>query len=47
THERVAELDHLIERYRAAWLTTSRPGGLDDSAAHLVSARDALAADRP
>jgi len=43
--EQVAELDGLIDRYRSAWLMTSRPGGLDDSAAHLVAARDALAAD--
>jgi len=45
TEERVAELDGLIDRYRAAWLTTSRPGGLDDSAAHLVAASGALGAD--
>jgi hypothetical protein len=30
-----AELADLIERYRAAWLARSRPGGLDRSAAHL------------
>lgn len=41
--ERSVELDRLIDRYRAAWLTTSRPGGLDDSTAHLVRAAEALA----
>lgn len=40
--ERADELDRLIGCYRAAWLTTSRPGGLDDSAAHLLRALDGL-----
>jgi len=39
---RAATLDSLIERYRAAWLTTSRPGGLTRSAGHLERTRDAL-----
>ena len=30
-----ADLAPLIERYRAVWAERSRPGGLDDSAAHL------------
>lgn len=40
--ELAAVLDELITRYRRAWLTTSRPGGLDRSAAHLEATRDAL-----
>ncbi|HMX08228.1 MAG TPA: hypothetical protein PKA87_11885, partial [Microthrixaceae bacterium] len=40
--DRAEALDGLIERYRRAWLTTSRPGGLDRSAAHLERTRDAL-----
>lgn len=43
--ERAEQLDRLIERYRAAWLTTSRPGGLEDSAAHLGRTRDQLLYD--
>lgn len=30
-----ADLAPLVERYRSAWTARSRPGGLDDSAAHL------------
>lgn len=30
-----ADLAPLVERYRAVWSERSRPGGLDDSAAHL------------
>lgn len=30
-----AELVALADRYRAAWLSRSRPGGLDDSVGHL------------
>lgn len=33
---RAAELASLIDRYRTAWCTTSRPGGLEQSARHLV-----------
>ena len=40
--DRAEALDGLIERYRRAWLTTSRPGGLDRSEAHLERTRDAL-----
>lgn len=40
--DRAEALDRLIERYRRAWLTTSRPGGLDRSEAHLERTRDAL-----
>lgn len=43
--ERAAQLDTLTDRYRAAWLTTSRPGGLDDSTAHLTMTRNALLGD--
>ncbi|MBS1847950.1 MAG: glycoside hydrolase [Actinobacteria bacterium] len=32
-----AELTALIDAYRETWPATSRPGGLDDSAAHLES----------
>ena len=34
-----AELDGIIDEYRAVWLVRNRPGGLDDSAARLVAAR--------
>lgn len=30
-----ADLSELIDRYRAAWLARSRPGGLSDSVGHL------------
>lgn len=40
--ERAEYLDELIQRYRRAWRSTSRPGGLDRSAAHLEATRDAL-----
>lgn len=36
------KLDMLIGRYRTAWLTSSRPGGLDASVAHLERTRDRL-----
>lgn len=44
--ERVAELDHLINRYRSAWLSSSRSGGLDDSTSHLIATRDLLLGGR-
>ena len=45
--ERAAHLGSLIDRFRAAWLTTSRPGGLDHSAGRLERTRAARAsADR-
>ena len=31
-----ADLAPLVDRYRAAWLARSRPGGLDDSIGHLA-----------
>ncbi len=40
--ERADDLDELIQRYRLAWRSTSRPGGLDRSVAHLEATRDAL-----
>jgi len=40
--ERAAHLASLIERFRAAWLTTSRPGGLDHSAGRLDRTRRSL-----
>ena len=40
--QRTSELSDLIGRYRSAWLTTSRPGGLTDSLAHLDAALAAL-----
>ena len=43
---RADALDELIARYRAAWLTTSRPGGLAASAAHLARTRDRLRSPR-
>ena len=42
---RADALEGLIARYRDAWLTTSRPGGLEKSVAHLQSTADALRAD--
>lgn len=44
--ERASQLEDLIARYRAAWLTTSRPGGLDDSTAHLDATVDELRKDQ-
>ena len=43
--ERATHLGALIDRYRAAWLTTSRPGGLDDSARQLERTRSHLEED--
>lgn len=40
--ERADALDQLISRYRDAWLTTARPGGLERSAAHLQATADGL-----
>lgn len=40
--ERAALSQDLIDRYRAAWLATSREGGLESSIAHLVNTRDRL-----
>ena len=40
--ERADELDALIDRYRKAWLTSSRAGGLDRSTGHLTTTRDRL-----
>jgi hypothetical protein len=36
-----AELSDLIDRYRAAWLARSRPGGLERSVSHLERVRAA------
>lgn len=36
------EMDHCIDRYRDGWARQNRPGGLDDSVAWLVHARDCL-----
>jgi hypothetical protein len=36
------DLDALIEEHRALWASSSRPGGLDESARHLERTRDAL-----
>lgn len=45
--ERADRLTALIERYRTAWSATSRPGGLDDSTAHLRKTRARLHGDDP
>jgi hypothetical protein len=42
-----AELDDLIDRYRALWLARNRPGGLDDSLAWLQNLRAAYESGRP
>ncbi|MGI8710344.1 MAG: glycoside hydrolase [Acidimicrobiales bacterium] len=39
---RHAHLSELIGRYRASWLTTSRPGGLERSVGHLERTRRRL-----
>ena len=42
--DRARHLGSLIDRFRAAWLTTSRPGGLDRSAGRLERTRTMLEA---
>jgi hypothetical protein len=42
-----AELDDLIDRYRALWLARNRRGGLDDSLAWLENLRGAYESGRP
>ena len=42
--DRARHLGSLIDRFRAAWLTTSRPGGLDHSARRLERTRTMLEA---
>ena len=42
-----AELDPLLERYRALWLRRNRSGGLEDSLTWLQNLRSAYASGRP
>jgi hypothetical protein len=42
-----AELDGLVDRYRALWLARNRPGGLEDSLAWLKNLRAAYESGRP
>jgi hexosaminidase len=45
--ELAADLDGLIERYRALWLARNRPGGLDDSVSWLANLGAAYASGHP